>query len=314
MKEQQVIDWSVAIFVARETPVVLQETLVSILAATNRRSVIDVLVNGNLSLVGEAERIIKSIGSKSGESILRLWYIPLGDKANAFNCYLHGIFPQSRFVYFVDGYARPNRDAFSLLENGLNEHPEAWCAAGVPSIGAGARSSRIEQIAVHGIHGNLFCIPQRVINLMRDKGFSLPIGLYRTDSTIGAVIKYSLDPANNSWDNNRIYVHPEASWKVDKKTWWRYSDIVGQFKRVLRQAKGDLENRALRHHFTISKRLPNQMPSNVVEMINAWIEENPAEASDYLRNPLRMIALEYIRKSQPVSVDSTLPRLIWSSD
>jgi hypothetical protein len=227
MKDQQVIDWSIAVFAARETPVVLQETLASILAATNRRAIVDVLVNGNLSLVNDAKTIIKSISLQSGESIFRLWYIPLGDKANAYNCYIHKIFPQSRFAYFVDGYARPYPDAFSLLENGLNEHSEAWCAAGVPSTGRGARRSKTEQIAEHGIHGNLFCIPQYVMNLMRDNCFYLPIGLYRTDPTIGAAIKYSLDPAENSWDNRRIYVHPEASWKVDKKIWWRYSEIVG---------------------------------------------------------------------------------------
>lgn len=310
MKDQQDIDWSVAVFVARETPVVLRDTLVSIQAAANRRAIIDVLVNGNLPLVDDARNIIIAISSKSKNSIFRLWHIPLGDKANAINCYIQNIFPQSRFAYFVDGYARPHLDAFSLLENGLNGHSEAWCAAGVPSTGRGARKSRIEQVAVHGIHGNLFCIPQHVINLMKEECFRLPIGLYRTDSTIGAAIKYSLNPAKNSWNNNRIYVHPEASWDVSKKTWWRYSDIIGQFKRLLRQAKGDLENLAVRHHFSISKKMPSQMPVNVLEMIDIWIHENPSEANYSLRNPLRMIALKNLQKSQPISIDSTLPKLV----
>jgi hypothetical protein len=70
----------------------------------------------------------------------------------------------------------------------------------------------------------------------------------------------------------------------------------------------------VRHHFSISKRLPNQMPSTVLDMIDVWIDENPSEATNSLRNPFRMIALKNLRKSQPVSNESTLPELILSSE
>jgi hypothetical protein len=43
---------------------------------------------------------------------LRIWSITVGDKAFAWNEYLHRIWPASAMTFFIDGYAEVRSDAF----------------------------------------------------------------------------------------------------------------------------------------------------------------------------------------------------------
>jgi len=99
---------------------------------------------------------------------------------------------------------------------------------------------RQEMIQQGGIHGNLFCLKNETVRQIIEIGFKLPLGIYRTDATLGAVLFFNLDPKNNDWDPARILVNQFVSWSTKKRNWWRFSDLKDQAKRMLRQAQGVL--------------------------------------------------------------------------
>lgn len=298
------------IIASREAQIVLEATLRKTLAAVHKPAVIDVLVNGNQALAHQFGTFMAPLAHAAPGVELRLWSILLGDKAHALNTYVHDIWPGKGVAYFVDGYVRPNEDAFNLLEQTLAQNLEAWCASGVPSVGYSARALRQEQIKEHGIHGNLFCLSYETMQRLRSSGFRLPLGIYRTDPTIGAVIKYSLDPRSNSWNPNRIAVEERASWETDVKKWWSRSDLQAQIKRRFRQAQGDLENHAVKHHLSKMKRLPEQMPDTALELIQTWIREEPQQSNKLFGNPLRRYAYGQLCRPRDWSLAGRSPSRI----
>lgn len=303
---------SIAVIASREHPDTLRATLQTLFSAAHKPATIDVVVNGNRLLAedirGQIVSLYQQNSTEENSSVeFRLWFIGLGDKAHAWNTYVHRIWPGYGATFFVDGYVRAFPNALQLLEQGLDSGPDVWCSSGVPSVGRSAGSLRRRQFNDHGIHGNLFCLSGEAMQCARAKNFHLPLGLYRVDSTIEAVIKYSFDPKDNAWNANRVYVESRASWETDEKRWWSWSDIKGQFKRLVRQAQGDLENQAVRHHLTVCKRPAEEMPYSASELVERWILENPPQSGALLRNPLRRYALDQVRKSQSRFACSVLP-------
>jgi hypothetical protein len=73
---------------------------------------------------------------------LRIWSIPLGDKANAWNQYIHHLWAGQELVFFIDGYVRLNSDAIELLGGAVQSDPQALGGSGVPTVGRSARALR----------------------------------------------------------------------------------------------------------------------------------------------------------------------------
>lgn len=253
-------------------------TFEAVLSAQHKPAVIDFLINGNEQLAVSVAERIASIPIDDGMSTVRVWFIALGDKGHAWNQYIHFIQPGGKVVFLLDGYAHPDRNAFDQLETVLSASSHALGATGVPRTGRSALRLRNEMIQKGGIHGNLVCLKAETVRQIVEIGFKLPLGIYRTDSTLGAVLKFNLDPAHNNWDPTRILVHQEASWSTRKKNWWRLSDLKDQAKRILRQAQGLLENRAVRQHLAIRRASPADLPRTAAELVLDWVANYPDEA------------------------------------
>jgi hypothetical protein len=289
-------EWSVVIFAARETSSVLMSGIEHAVRASSRPCAIDILINGNAQLATEMAQRFDWRAGGGNFARCRLWSLAVADKANAWNKYLRFIWPGSKVAFFADGYVRVNSNAFELLSNALDADPGFLGASGVPTQGRTAKSLREHLLAEGGFHGNLCCMRGEVVESITKRDIRLPLGLYRTDSTMGAFLSLNLDPANNEWDSSRIFVHPEASWTLDEKKWWSVGDVLSQLKRVKRQAQGALENQAIRDHLHLKRRRPEDLPETVVALILDWITRNP-EAYRKARqwNPLVDLVLSDIR-------------------
>lgn len=148
-----------------------------------------------------------------------------------------------------------------------------------------------------GFHGNFCCLTSHTLEQFKARGIRLPLGIYRTDATIGSILSFGLEPARHRWDTRRyIALAEDATWHIDTKHWWRLKDLKATVKRVLRQAQGRLENHAVRDHFSIRKLDPASLPYSVQELVSGWIERNPKEAGAILnRDPLMRLALTKLR-------------------
>jgi len=302
--------WAVAIIAAREAPDTLKRTIQAAQAASaGTDTVIDVLVNGNPALAQEVAAWVATASDMRPN--VRVWSIARGDKAHAWNEYVHRIWASGRTAFFLDGYAQPRPDAFSLLAASLAQAPETLGATGVPSSGRNAARSKANMLVRGGFQGNMHAIAASAMETLHTVGFRLPLGLYRTDSLIGALLKFGLDPAVNKWNSRRIAVSPDATWDIPGKTTLTLDNLVGQFKRRLRQAQGDIENRAVNDHLSVRKAPINQMPRTARELVLAWIDAHPDEARRlYIENPLRLHAARKLRLPQDWSTAELPPELM----
>lgn len=273
-------------------------TIAVTLKAAGESARVDVLVNGNRLLAEEAARVFRSSGG-AAEELVRVWHIPRGDKANAWNQHIHQIWNGEALAFYVDGYVSLAPDAIAKLCNAMQQNPEALAGSGVPSVGRSSQQLRKEMLTLGGMHGNLCCIRDSALVAIRQRNIRIPLGLYRTDSTIGAMLSFGLNPAENDWNpRGFIALAPDATWQTDQKKWWRWADLWATRKRRDRQAQGQLENRAVRDHLAIRQLPPEAMPETGVELVLQWVERCPDDAAELQRTSLLVKrALERLRIS-----------------
>lgn len=303
--------WSVAIIACRESEEVLARCLQSVvLACGETPSRIDLLVNGNPALADEASALADSLSLPRGLEVY-IWRIDFGDKANAWNVYVHHLWPNAETAFFVDGYAEIAPRAFCLLHEGMQEHPDTLGATGLPASGPSAQALSRETLNEGGFHGGLNALRGTTMREIRRRVVRLPLGLYRTDSVIGAFLAFAVDPARHSWNLRRIYVHPDAEFTVATAPRWRPHYLVSQVKRRFRQAQGVLENRAVQEHLQVNKRSPESLPRTVDQLVTDWMEARPREWRRLLmRQPLALYAARKLGQDRRWSEADKPPVLV----
>lgn len=302
--------WGVAIFAARETFSSLTATVCAALTACKGRlATVDVLINGNHSLAADFASHVKTL--PTDECTLRVWSISTPDKAHTWNEYVHRIWDSGGTTFFIDGYARVKPDALDAIERCLNSRPNALAASGVPSCGRSAKRLRNTMLRTGGIHGNLYALKCASMNALRETGFRFPLGLYRTDPMLGGALTFRLDPSNNEWTRGSVVAAADATWDVDGISTISYRNIVATLKRMLRQAHGILESHAFRDHMSMKRLPPRLLPGTAQDMVNNWIESQPAQArSLFLRQPLCIYAAYQLRKARDWSTTKNAPVLL----
>lgn len=303
----------IAIFASREDYTTLLRTIDSVCTAAMPNDIIDVLVNGNPHLTDVMCRTARLTKFKRGQ--VRIWSIALGDKAHAWNQYVHEIWSDADSTFFIDGYVTASFDALDLLASAAKANPTALAATGTPSSGRTAARLKQSMMRDGGIHGNLFMLVRSSMEWIRESNFRLPLGLYRTDATLGAALAFGLNPASYEWDPKRyIVVEPRATWTTEPKHWWSYSVCISQLKRIRRQAQGALENAAVRQLFAREKRPAYALPTSTEELVQHWALKCPAEASRMTRySPLKRRALMALHNSQERPLATKAPSLVFDS-
>lgn len=313
MSDQQPAEWAVGIVSSREDPQTLSSAIDAVLAASSGRRVsIETIVNGNPALADDVFAALSSRQSRlpEGQSI-RVWHIEQPDKANAWNQYLHEIWPGGALSFCIDGYVRVAPDALHALSSKLQETPQALATTGIPSSGRSAEIIKQTMLQQGGFHGNLFAVRGDTMDAMRGRGFRIPVGHYRTDGMLGAVIAFGLDPKRNQWDNQRVVVTPGATWFTTPLSRGRARDAVVHFKRMVRQARGDLENKAMRQYLSRDRKALEHMPETSDELVRAWLGRFPWQALGLvLRKPLGMLSLRKIYRAEAYPAAALAPRLI----
>ena len=294
----------VAIFASRESSAVLSATFEAVVVAVAPfvRGCIDVLVNGNSALASEFTASLARRAPLAAGLRVRAWDIALADKANSWNRYVHEIFPDADYAVCVDGYAKVRPDSIGRLAASLSAHPECLAATGIPSSNASDDKLAAEMLSSGGIHGNLFALSQTTVQKIRRCGFRLPLYLYRTDSTIGAALCFDLAPESAQWNAARIFVDRDVTWTRRVPSWRNWQDLTAQLKRKIRQAQGELENRAVQKLLATQRQRLSRLPRSTSELINQWFTDATLrEKLWFVGNPLRSYAYSRIMKVIPTA-------------
>jgi hypothetical protein len=292
--------WVVTVFSSRESASQLQKAVLSCRAACGAYSaVIDVIINGNAGLATElCKNLASSILVKNPGPAIKVWHIALGDKAHAWNTYIHDLWPGGSATFFVDGYVEVYENSFEKLAAALATHPHARAATGMNVMGRSADRDAKFQIEISGINGNLYCLSREAVLQVREKGFRLPLGIYRTDPTLESCLKFDFDPSANAWNKDRVMVMTDVTYKRPVLSPWKSADWIVHWRRMVRQAQGDVEQQALKTFFATDKKCPPELPKTVEDLLRQWIGRFPGRwRRMVLTNPLRLLAVR--RACQP---------------
>ena len=276
------------------------------LAGAARRLHVTVLLNGCTDNTGlMAERALRETGIPG-----RIYTIAQGDKANAFNQFVHRLRPAASTYFFIDGYAAVAPDSLDRLDTALAGRAEAAAAAAVPSSGRSASLLRQQMVAEPGLHGSLFALRGSFVERIAALGLRLPVGLYRGDGLVGSMVLHDLDAMGGGWQPSRLVVEPAATWHAPVLQPWRPRDLRRHFNRLLQQGRGRLQGQALRA--VLYPGGFQALPEYADEHTLRWIDAAPASRRPSpWRDPFAALALARMRRASPAA-DLT-PRLVWEA-
>jgi glycosyltransferase involved in cell wall biosynthesis len=173
--------WSLAVFAHNESGRI-RAALESIVRAAGGRDVeVFVLANGCTDSTVDEVRTCANVLSD-----LWLAEIELGDKANAWNVYVHDLVTPERAqeietYFFMDGDVTLEPDALVLLAAALSEVPSARAAGGMPATGRDKASWRDRMVKNGVLAGNLYALRGSFVECLRQRHIRLPVGLIGED-------------------------------------------------------------------------------------------------------------------------------------
>lgn len=136
--------------------------------------------------------------------------IKVGDKANAWNVYLHELAPDSDVHFFIDGDVLACPGALPVLAAALAADPARNAAAALPVSGRSLKSARAAMLAGAELAGNLYALSGSFARRIKQQAIYMPVGFIGEDSLVGAYAKWDLDAVADNWSNERIIACAEA--------------------------------------------------------------------------------------------------------
>lgn len=273
--------WSVSIFAARESVTELTDTILSVFQSSSRPIHLEILVNGNSTLAQELCLQASTVNWPSSFRV-RIWSVGLGDKSNAWNVAIHEAWAGETLAFFLDGYVHPLPGALDRLGEAVLENAAQLGGSGLPSASFTSSGLRDSMMRHGGFHGNLCCLTGGAVNRMRERGIRLPLGLYRGDGLLGAFLFLGFD-VNGDWRASRVHLHQQECWSTAKKSYLSPSTWRGAWRRRKRQARGVLENLALRDWLTVERIDPSSWPSDIEDLVRDWAARHPEELKSAIR-------------------------------
>jgi hypothetical protein len=284
----------VAIFASREGVDVVCAAIDAVaVAVVGQSAVVDVLVNGSFDLARQvAGRYQAPHQASVPQSTLRVWALPIHDKACTWNHFVHTLCPDADVVFFVDGYAQAQADSLKRLAERLQSAKAALAAAAVPSVGRTAADQRARMIRAPQIHGSLYALSNEAVDAIRRTAFRMPLGIYRGDGLLASAVALGLEAGQSNWSDERVVVVPDATWSRRVPSPGNLRDIVTQVSRYARQCLGAFEGQALKEHL-IARRAPaSTLPESDLALVTGWIRQRKAAAlAVMVRNPLALVAI-----------------------
>lgn len=175
---------------------------------------------------------------------VRLVSIARGDKAHAWNVYVHDLAPDEPVHVFMDGDVQACPRALVELHAALQAHPAAHAAAALPQSGRSRETLRRAMLREHGLMGNLYALRQEFMTRLQRHRVHLPVGLVFEDGLVGALALWNLEPQGD-WDLGRVVPCPAAGFRFDSLSWFRGADWRLYWRRRVRYANGRYQNQML---------------------------------------------------------------------
>ena len=150
--------------------------------------------------------------------------IPRGDKANAWNVYVHTVAPETAdFHVFTDGDMIMQPGSLAGFAERFSAEPGAEACAALAVSGRDRSAFRDKALHNREMAGNLYALRGRCVKAFRDSKLRLPVGLFGEDGLVTMLVRYGLDPKGERRDT-RIAVSQAGGFAFPSLSPWRPSD------------------------------------------------------------------------------------------
>lgn len=231
--------WHVGVFAHNEARNIVA-CLDSLQRAAARAPVCHVLAN---ACTDDTEALVRDY-ARSHPNV-QLVTIALGDKANAWNVFVHDVVPAGEApVFFIDGDVRATPGALDAMARTLAAHPAANGVSALPGSGRGVADFQRDMLKDSGVAGNLYGLRGGFVERIRAQAVHMPVGTIGEDALIGAMLKWDLR-GDTRWDNARVVVAQDAGFEFDPVSLWLPREWKKYFRRKLRYSVRGYQNKML---------------------------------------------------------------------
>ena len=231
--------WPVAVFAHNEARNIIA-CLDSLQAASAHPIECHVLAN---ACSDRTEDLVREYGAS--HSNVHLVSIALGDKANAWNVFVHDVAPRGApHYFFIDGDVRATPGALDSMERALANHPQANGVSALPKSGRGVAAFQRDMLKDNGVAGNLYGLRDTFVERIRAQAINMPIGIIGEDALVGAMLKWDLR-GDTRWDNNKVVVAQDAGFEFDSVSPWLPREWKKYFRRRVRYSVRGFQNKML---------------------------------------------------------------------
>ncbi|WP_426955499.1 glycosyltransferase [Muricoccus radiodurans] len=175
--------------------------------AYNEERTITACLDALGALTGEAALTVHVLanGCTDGtEAVLRAYrpqgftlqpaIIARGDKANAWNTYVHELAPHDAALHvFTDGDMTAAPGSIAGFLERFSAEPEANGCAALPISGRSRDKFREKLVQRREMAGNLYALRGSTVAAFRETGVRLPFGMFGEDGLVTALVKHDLD-------------------------------------------------------------------------------------------------------------------------
>ena len=294
-------DFDIAVFAVNEAAT-LGACIQSIdLACAGRKAHISVLLNGTTD---SSVMILKALRlSHAGMTVYRF---PVADKANAINHFLYQLRRNARVHIGVDAYTRISEGSFRAIADALDADRHALIASALPVSGRSATVVAANTMKGGIVNGQCYGLRADFVDRLVKAKYRLPLQIYRVDGLLGSMAAHDLDALNKTWENARLIGVAGASFALKPLSIFKWRDIRRQHKREIRQARGRMENAAIKS--IIYTDGFDALPHNANDMLNCWLQTNRPSPRSVRETYFTRLAILHIVKSK--NIQDTNPEII----
>lgn len=189
--------------------------------------------------------------------------LPVADKANAWNDYVHRIAPQARAHIFIDGDVQPSDNAISALATTLLDHPSAYAAAALPASGRSRKQWATRLFMDRHLSGNLYAMSNGALDLFRKRSIRLPFGSKGEDGLLAYLLLTNLKGGEDDTHDHRIVVSGDATFEFHTLG-LRMRDIKAYHRRLIRYSERHFQKKVL--YKLLKQGGVKAMPDNIYDI------------------------------------------------
>lgn len=272
----------------------IRQALTAVARGVDDTSTIEVwvLANGCSDQTSEEVRACAAL-------LRNLWLveIPLGDKANAWNVYVHEIAAaQHRQVVdthvFTDGDVAIEPGAIAQLMASMRQNSSVLAVGGMPASGRDKAGWRQRMVENGLLAGNLYALSGRFLEAVRSQGIRLPVGIVGEDFVVSWLVDLVQVPGV-AGRTRRMMFCPSAEFSFRSLSPLRPADWRTYARRKWRYTRRALELEMLLH--VLRRGGLDAMPPDVTHLYR----HGPLPSRlkwDGLDTPLRLAAVLGIRR------------------